>query len=110
MHGQVVEIYFANGNNKWQDSEAVEMEHLAEYKGKGGTAPIGYKKIWIHVVYDVRYDGRHKRQLVAGGHLTDPNTENVYSEVGIHLINFLSQLNVLELWGIDVGNTYLEDK
>jgi hypothetical protein len=46
-HVQAVEIDLANGNSKWQDSEAVEMEQLAEYKifvdkGKGGTALVSY--------------------------------------------------------------------
>jgi hypothetical protein len=50
--------------------------------------------------------------LVAGGHLTDPNTVSVYSGVvslcGIRLVVFLAELNQLELWGADVGNAYLE--
>jgi hypothetical protein len=97
--------------------EAVKMEQLEEYKafedkGKGGTAPIVYKKIQCHMVYDVKHYGHHKSWLVAGGHLTDPITESVYSGVvslqGIRLITFLSQLNELEHWGNDVGNDYLE--
>jgi Reverse transcriptase (RNA-dependent DNA polymerase) len=64
------------------------------------------------MVYDVKHDGRHKSRLVAGGHLTDPNTDSVYSSVvslrGIRLVTFLSQLNNLELWGTGVGNAYLE--
>lgn len=116
-HAQAVEIDKANGNTKWQDSEAVEMQQLAEYKtfedkGKGAAAPIGYKKIRCHMIYDVKHDGRHKSRLVAGGHLTDLNIDSVYSGVvslrGIRLITFLSQLNLLELWGTDVGNAYLE--
>jgi hypothetical protein len=66
------------------------------------------------MVYDVKHDGRHKARLVAGGHLTDPNTESVYSGVvslrGIRLIVFLAELNGLQLWGADVGNAYLEAK
>ena len=116
-HAQAVEIDKENGNTKWQDSEAVEMQQLAEYKtfedkGKGAAAPIGYKKIRCHMIYDVKHDGRHKSRLVAGGHLTDLNIDSVYSGVvslrGIRLITFLSQLNLLELWGTDVGNAYLE--
>jgi Reverse transcriptase (RNA-dependent DNA polymerase) len=53
-------------------------------------------------------------RLVAGVHLTDPNTESVYSGVvslrGIRLVVFLAELNGLELWGSDVGNAYLEAK
>jgi hypothetical protein len=67
-HCQAVEIDLSIGNSKLKDSEAVEMEQLAEYKtfvdkGKGGTAPSGYKKIRCHVVYDDKHDGRHKSRI-----------------------------------------------
>jgi hypothetical protein len=93
------------------------MKQLVEYKtfvdrGKGGTPPFGYKKVQWHMVYNVKHDGCHKSRLVAGGHLTDPNTDSVYSGVVllrvIRLVTFLSQLNNLELWGTDEGNAYLE--
>ncbi len=118
-HEQAVEIDRKNGNTRWQDSEKLEMDQLHEYKtfidkGKGADAPLGYKKIRCHMVYDVKHDGRHKSRLVAGGHLTDPNKESVYSGVvslrGIRLVTFLAELNNLELWGADVGNAYLEAK
>ena len=118
-HAQAVELDRINGNTKWQDAEETEMRQLIEYqtfvdKGKGGEAPAGYKKIRCHMIYDVKHDGRHKARLVAGGHLTDPNTDSVYSGVvslrGIRLIVFLAELNSLELWGADVGNAYLEAK
>jgi hypothetical protein len=98
-----------------QESEATEMKQLAEYKtfinkGKGGIPPDGYKKIRCHMVYDVKHDGRDKSRLVSGGHLTEPNTESVYSSVvslrGIRLVTFLSELNKLELWGTDNGIDY----
>jgi hypothetical protein len=116
-HNQALKIDQANGNHLWQDSEAREMKQLGEYntfidKGKGGIPPDGYKKIQCHMVYDVKHDGRHKSRLVAGGHLTDPNTENVYSSVvslrGIWLVTFLSKLNSLDLEETDIGNAYLE--
>jgi hypothetical protein len=101
-HNQAVEIYQANSNRLWQESEATEMKQLSDYKtfidqGKGGIPPDGCKKICFHMVYDVKHDGRHKSRLVAGGHLTDPNTKSVYSSVvslrGIRLVTFLSELN-----------------
>jgi hypothetical protein len=59
------------------------------------------------MIYDIKHDGRHKARLVAGGHLTDPTTESVYSGVvslrGIRLIFFLSDLNKLSLWVADIG-------
>jgi hypothetical protein len=71
-----------NGNNFWKEAEATEMRQLMEYntfidKGFNCTPTSSYKKIWCHMVYDVNHDGRHKARLVAGGHLTDPNTESV---------------------------------
>ena len=64
-HAQAVEIDQKNGNTLWQDAEATEMRQLLEYntfvdKGKGGTAPIGYKKIRCHMIYDVKHDGWRK--------------------------------------------------
>jgi hypothetical protein len=66
--------------------EAAEKSHLKECntfidRGIGGIAPNGYKKIRCHMIYDVKHDGQHKAQLVAGGYLTDPSTESVYSGV-----------------------------
>jgi hypothetical protein len=118
-HAQAMELDKKNGNTKWLEAETTEMSQLLEYqtfvdKGKGGPVPTGYKKIRCHIVYDVKHDGRHKARLVAGGHLTDPNTESVYSGVvslrGIRLVVFLAELNALELWGADIGNAYLEAK
>jgi Reverse transcriptase (RNA-dependent DNA polymerase) len=95
------------------------MKQLLEYntfldQGKGGNEPAGHKKIRCHMIYDVKHDGRHKARLVACGHLTDPNTDSVYSGVvslrGIRLVVFLAKLNSLELWGADIGNAYPEAK
>jgi Reverse transcriptase (RNA-dependent DNA polymerase) len=116
-HAQAMELDKQNGNTKWQDAEGIEMGQLLEYntwidKGIGGILPNGYKKIRCHMIYDVKHDGRHKARLVAGGHMTEVNTESVYSGVvslrGIRLVIFLAKLNHLELWGADVGNAYLE--
>jgi hypothetical protein len=64
-HAQAVEVDKANGNTKWQDAEAAEKSQLIEYnifidRGIGGIAPNGYKKIWCHMIYDVKHDCRHK--------------------------------------------------
>jgi hypothetical protein len=79
-HNQAAEIVQSSGKCLWQESEATEM---TEYKtfidnGKGGIPPDGYKKIRCHMVL---HDGRNKCRPVAGGHLTEPNTESVYFSV-----------------------------
>ena len=74
--------------------------------------PEGYKRIRVHLVFDIKHDGRHKARLVADGHLTDVPLESVYSGVvtlrGFRLVLFLGELNDLETWSTDVGNAYLE--
>ena len=75
-----------NGNRRWQDSMALELSQIQDYKtfrdlGKGVPGPEGYKKIQVHFVFDVKHDGRHKSRLVAGGHLTDTPVDSVYSGV-----------------------------
>ena len=111
-HEEAVFIDEKNGNTKWQDSEKLEIQQLADYDtfqdlGKGTPIPEGHQKIPCHMVYDVKYDGRHKSRFVAGGHRTETPTESVYSGVvslqGIRLITFIAELNELELWGTDIG-------
>ena len=112
-----LELDKRNGNTKWQDSTALEMTQLHEYKtfkdlGKGAKPPDGYRKIRVHLVFDVKHDGRHKSRLVADGHLTEIPLDSVYSGVvslrGLRLLVFLAELNDLDLWTTDIGNAYLE--
>ena len=35
----------------------------------------------MHLVFAVKFDGRHKARLVADGHLTTEPDENIYSGV-----------------------------
>ena len=101
----------------------LELTQIHEYKvfkdtGKAQfhngkvVTPDGFQKIRVHFVYAVKHDGRFKARLVADGHLTKEPVESIYSGVvslrSLRMVVFLSQLNNLEIWGADVGNTYLE--
>ena len=75
------------------------------YKSK---PPPGYKKIRVHLVVDVKHDGRHKARLVADGHLTDIPLESVCSGVvslrGLRLIVFLMALSYGQLmWDLPIS-------
>jgi hypothetical protein len=107
-----------NGNDFRKESEATESRQLLEYntfidKGTNCTPTSGHKKILCHMVYNVKHDGRHNDCLVAGGNLTGPTTESVYSGAvslrGISLVVYLAELNGWELWGT-VEYAYLEAK
>ena len=95
-------------------AELESMEAYQVFKDHGHKAepPPGYKVIHVHLIYDVKHDGRHKARLVADGHLTDVPEDSVYSSVvslrGLHILLFLAELNGLTVWGTDIGNAYLE--
>ena len=108
-----------NGNTKWQKAVDTEYELVViEYeafidKGKFSIEkiPDGYKLIKVHMVFDVKPDGRHRGRLVADGHLTDIPLESVYSGVvslkGLRACIFLGELNGMAAWGTDISSAYL---
>ena len=82
------------GNTLWRDSEILELTQIDEFDtfhdkgkaiydstGKVSNSPTGYHKIRVHMIYDIKHDGRHKSRLVADGHLTSVPAESVYSGV-----------------------------
>ncbi len=60
----------------------------------------------------MKHDLSHKARIVAGGHLTDPPKDSVYSGVvslqSLRLVALFAELNGFQLWAADVGNAYLE--
>jgi hypothetical protein len=116
---QALHLEKRNGNTLWGDATVIELTQIDDYvtfidKGHHTKvkAPIGYKKIRVHLIYDVGHDSRHKARLVADGHLTDIPLESVFSGVvslrGFRIALFLGKLNHFELWATDNGNAYLE--
>ena len=114
-----------NKNSKWYDAIKLEMESMLEYKvfkvwdkasldkhKKVMNLNKDYHRIKVHLVFTVKFDGRHKARLVADGHLTPEPIENIYSGVvslrNLRLVIFLGKLNHLDLWGADIGNACLE--
>ena len=122
---EALEFDKANNNSKWNDATKAGLDSIQSYQvvqkhekaqydkqKKVITAPPGYQKIRVHLIFAVKYDGRHKARLVPDGHLTPEPVESIYSGVvslrNLKLVIFLGKLNNLELWGADIGNAYLE--
>jgi Reverse transcriptase (RNA-dependent DNA polymerase) len=108
-----------SSNTLWEDAATLELTKIEDFdtfidKGRHlkVKSPVGYKKIRVHLIFDVKHDGRHKARLVADGHPTDIPLESVYSGVvslrGFRIVLFLAELNQLELWTTDIGNAHLE--
>ena len=103
-----------NKNSKWYDVIKLEMESMLEYKvfkkwdkaildkhKKVMNSPKGYHRTKVHLVFAVKFDGRHKARLVADAHLTPETIENIYSGLvslrNLRLVRFLGKLNNLDL-------------
>ena len=76
--------------------------------------PRGYQRIPYHIVFDVKFDGRRKARLVAGGNRTDPPKEDIFSGVvsmeAVRLGFILARMNDLQVCAGDVGNAFLNGK
>ena len=106
-----------NGNDNWKKVIRLEIQQLMDYdtvlkKGLRNQMPNDYTKIRCHMIFAVKHNGQQKTRFVAGGHLTQPAIESVYSgEVSmciICLMLLIAELNDLEAYQADFGNAYLE--
>ena len=74
------------GNNLWKEFMQIEIDQLHAHETfivleEHQNVPYGYKRIPYHCIYDAKFDGRQKCRLVAGGHMTDPPNEDIFSGV-----------------------------
>ena len=113
------ELDRVNGNTLWQDALKKEMDQIASFEtfkdlGKGARLPAGHQRVYVHIVWDCKYDLRRKARLVISGNLTPPTTDNAYSGIvsldGVRTVMFLAELNGLQLCAADIGNAYLTSK
>jgi hypothetical protein len=121
MDEQALQLNKRNGNTIWGHATTLEITQIDDYStfiDRGHhtkvKTPMGYKKIWVHLIIDVKHDGRQKARLVADGHLADIPLESVYSGVvslrGFRIVLFLAELNHLKILATDIGNAYTSEK
>jgi hypothetical protein len=77
----------------------------------GEDIPIGYQKIPYHMVFDVKYDLRHKARFVVNLNWTVNDKEDIYSEVvrmdTARVGFFLGELYGILCCACDIGNSFL---
>jgi hypothetical protein len=80
----------------------------------GEDIPTGYQKIPYHMVFDVKYDLRHKSRQVACVDWTVNDKEDIYSGVVrmdiLRIVFFLGELYGLSCCACDIGNAFLYRK
>jgi hypothetical protein len=88
----LIELDEKNGNQLKQETMKTEHKQRTDYQtfmslDSGSEIPTGYQKIPYHMVFDVKYDLRHKARLVAGGNWTVNDKEDIYSRaVRMHIV------------------------
>jgi hypothetical protein len=76
----------ASKSPKESRMQLTELKQLTDYQkfivlDSGGYIPTDYQKIPYHMVFDVKYDLRHKAKLVSGGNWTVKNKEDIIQEL-----------------------------
>jgi hypothetical protein len=113
---QAQEYDTGNGNTLWSEAIQKEMKQLKDFDtfevlGEGEKPPEGYTFVPLHWVFDVKFDGRRKSRLVAGGNRTEPLDTDAYAGVvsidTIRLGFLIGELNGLQAVATDIGNAYL---
>src|SRR6476660_4530097 len=93
-----------NGDDKWKEATKSEIDSINAYKTfrvlkDKEPIPDGYKCIPYHCIYDVKFDGRRKCRLVAGGHMTETPKEDIFfGVIGMEAVRLgfvLADLNEL---------------
>jgi hypothetical protein len=96
-----------------------ELKQLTDYQtfiviDSGEDIPTGYQKILYHMVFDVKYDLRHKSRLVSGCNGTVNDKEDIYSGVvcmdTVRIGFFLGELYGLSCCACDIGNAFVYGK
>jgi hypothetical protein len=108
-----------NGNQLWQEAIKTYLKLLTNYQtfivlDSGEDIPTGYQKIPYHMVFDVKYELKHKIRLVAVVNWTVNDKKGIYSGVvrmdTVRIGFFLGELYRLSCCACDIGNTFLHGK
>ena len=102
------------GTKFWEEAINKEMRNVytAFDIRDDGKIPPFFKEIRCHMIFDIKADTlQRKARFVAGGHMTDPPKDTVYSSVvsrdSVRLFFLIAALNDLDVSCCDVQNAYI---
>jgi hypothetical protein len=113
VHGY--EIDKKNGDSFWKDAIAKEMHNIGvafEVLLDDQLAPVGWKKVTGHFVWDVKMDFTRKARWVLDGHLTPNPIGSTYAGVvsreSVRIAFTYAALNDVDICAADIRNAYLQ--
>jgi hypothetical protein len=114
---EALAIDHKTGTTFWRDAIDKEMRNVSDAFDiqDSPTPPPFHQLIKCHMIFDIKADTLiRKARFVAGGHMTDPPKESVYSSVvsrdSVRLFFLLAALNDLDVRACDVQNAYINAK
>jgi hypothetical protein len=107
-----------NNNTLWADASKKELDSINKHEVFRLTTKDddmrNYKRIPYQLIFDCKHDGRRKARLVAGGHMTDPPAEDVYSGVvgmdTVRLAFAVGAMQGLDVCAADISTAFLYGK
>jgi Reverse transcriptase (RNA-dependent DNA polymerase) len=113
---EALEIESMTGTTFWRDALDKEMNVVRPAFRFDPQNKIPLKHRWVkcHMIFDVKPDLTRKARFVAGGHMTDPPKESVYSSVvsrdSIRIALLCASLKDLQVMVGDIQGAYLYAK
>ena len=103
-----------NGNTFWRDAIKKEMANVMvafDMLEDDENLPVHFKKLGVHLIFDVKMDMTRKARLVADGHKTaDPigsTYAGVVSRETVRIAFTYAAFNGLNVMAADIKNAYL---
>ena len=113
--GHAYEIDKGNGNTLWRDAIKKEMTNVRiafEVLEEGENAPVAWRKVSGHLVFDVKMDFTRKARWVLDGHKMPKPTGLTYvgvvSRESVHIAFTYATLEGLDVCAADIRNVYLQ--
>ena len=113
--GHAYEIDKGNGNTLWRDAIKKEMTNVGiafEVLEEREHAPVAWRKVSGHLVFDVKMDFTRKARWVLDGHKTSKPTGSTYvgvvSRESVRIAFTYAALNGLDVCAADIRNAYLQ--
>ena len=104
-----------NGNTFWRDAINKEMKNVIvafDILDSGENVPVGYAKLGVHMVFDVKLDMTRKARLVADGHRTPDPVDSTYAGVvsreTVRVALTYAALMGLDVWAADIMNAFVQ--
>ena len=109
------EMNIKNGNNFWVKSIKKEMTNVGiafEILDEDKSAPVGWSKESVHLVFDVKMDFTRKARRVLDGHQSADPVGSTYaglvSRDSVHISLTYASLNDIDVLAADIQNAYLQ--